>query len=260
MDTCFIIQPFDNGKFDKRYEDIFRPAIEECGLSPYRVDKDNSTVIPIDSIEKGIREARVVLAEITLDNPNVWYELGYAMANKKDIIMICSVDERLTAYPFDIRHRTIIQYNTNSSSDYLKLKEDIKNKIKSFLLKKIVMNDSEHITETAIENSDEKEVALLASIMKLQYTNDEDVPAYALTEGMQKFGYNELNTSFAIRKLLSKGMLVCRMESDINGQEYAIFKLTSEGESWAIANENRFNKLNEVIVEKIKLDYSEMPF
>lgn len=32
--------------------------------------------VPIESIEQGIRKATVCLADITEDNPNVWYELG----------------------------------------------------------------------------------------------------------------------------------------------------------------------------------------
>jgi hypothetical protein len=28
MGTCFVIQPFDGGAFDKRYDDIFVPAIK----------------------------------------------------------------------------------------------------------------------------------------------------------------------------------------------------------------------------------------
>jgi hypothetical protein len=42
MTTCFVIQPFDSGKYDKRYADVYRPAIVDAGLEPYRVDKDPS--------------------------------------------------------------------------------------------------------------------------------------------------------------------------------------------------------------------------
>ena len=51
MDTCFVIQPFDNGRFDKRYIDTFNPAIEAAGLEAYRVDYDPSVLVPIESIE-----------------------------------------------------------------------------------------------------------------------------------------------------------------------------------------------------------------
>ncbi len=36
MDTCFVIQPFDRDKFDKRFDDVFEPAIRSAGLEPYR--------------------------------------------------------------------------------------------------------------------------------------------------------------------------------------------------------------------------------
>lgn len=64
---CFVIQPFDNEKFDKRYHDIFKPAIEATGLSSYRVDEDESVEIPIDTIEEKIKSASICLADITLD-------------------------------------------------------------------------------------------------------------------------------------------------------------------------------------------------
>lgn len=35
MEICFVIQPFDSAKYDKRYDDIYRPAIEAAGFEPY---------------------------------------------------------------------------------------------------------------------------------------------------------------------------------------------------------------------------------
>jgi hypothetical protein len=71
MATCFVIQPFDAGKFDKRFEDVYKTAIEAANLEPYRVDNDPSVRVPIDAIEDGIGRAAICLAEITTDNPNV---------------------------------------------------------------------------------------------------------------------------------------------------------------------------------------------
>ena len=69
MMSCFVIQPFDKGKFDNRFKDVFSPAITDAGLEPYRVDQDPKVSIPIQDIEKGIRESRLCLADITIDNP-----------------------------------------------------------------------------------------------------------------------------------------------------------------------------------------------
>ena len=46
------MQPFDGAEFDKRYDEIYKPAIEEAGFEPYRVDKDPSATILIEYIEQ----------------------------------------------------------------------------------------------------------------------------------------------------------------------------------------------------------------
>jgi len=63
-----VIQPFDEGIFDRRYNDIFEPAITEAGFHSYRVDKDFGVSVPIDQIEKGIKQAAACFVEITTDS------------------------------------------------------------------------------------------------------------------------------------------------------------------------------------------------
>jgi hypothetical protein len=130
MDKCFIIQPF-NEKFNQRFEEIFKPAILEAGLQPYRVDQDLTSRVLIESIEKGIKNSLLCFADISTDNPNVWYELGFAVACKKDVIMVCS-DERVDKFPFDISHKQVIKYSTNSLKGFQKLIEAIVTKINAY--------------------------------------------------------------------------------------------------------------------------------
>ena len=139
MPTCFVIQPFDRGKFDKRFSDVFKPAIEQCGLEAYRVDEDPSAEIPIEAIEKGIRESAICLADITLDNPNVWYELGFAIASQRPVVMACAT-ERTSKFPFDVQHRNIIHYNSESSSDFQELKAKIEARIEATIKKSESLN------------------------------------------------------------------------------------------------------------------------
>jgi hypothetical protein len=129
MAICFVIQPFES-KYDKRFDDIYKPAIEAADLDAYRVDRDRSVEVPIDTIEAGIRDAAVCLADITTDNPNVWYELGFAFAANRPVIMVCA-NERSGKYPFDIQHRTVIDYLVDSPRDFDKLKQSITDTIKA---------------------------------------------------------------------------------------------------------------------------------
>lgn len=65
----------------------------------------------------------ICLADITIDNPNVWFELGYAIVGRRDVIWICSADRR--ARPFDIQHRHIITYKAETPRDFERLKDEI---------------------------------------------------------------------------------------------------------------------------------------
>lgn len=131
MKSCFVMQPFDNGKFDKRFKEIIEPVVFECGFTPYRVDKDDAADVLIESIEQTISESDFCIAEITTNNPNVWYELGFASAKGKKVIMICSDERGDEPYPFDVRHRNILRYSTKAPSDFDLLKERLKRRIDS---------------------------------------------------------------------------------------------------------------------------------
>jgi hypothetical protein len=37
MSNCSVIQPFDAGKYDKRFDDVYAPAIVAAKRKPYRV-------------------------------------------------------------------------------------------------------------------------------------------------------------------------------------------------------------------------------
>ena len=140
------MQPFDGDVYDKRYEDVFAPGIKEAGLEPYRVDRDSGVSVPIDDIESGIRSAQLCFAEITTDNPNVWFELGFAIAASKDVVLVCS-EERKSHFPFDVQHRSIIKYRTGAPQDFVELRNKITKRI-SALLKK-----QEEIGQASSSNS-----------------------------------------------------------------------------------------------------------
>lgn len=147
MPTCFVIQPFDKGKYDKRFEDVLTPAIEAAGLEAYRVDRDHRVEVPIEAIEQGIENAAVCLADITVDNPNVWYELGYAFARGRPVVMVCAGERQ--KFPFDIQHRSIILYATESPRDFVDLRDSITERIKAQLDKGEVLRQIEETEQVA---------------------------------------------------------------------------------------------------------------
>lgn len=73
--------------------------------------------IAVIEIERAISRADACFAEITTDNPNVWFELGFAIARVRPVCLVCS-KERATPFPFDVRHRNGIEYDARSLSDF----------------------------------------------------------------------------------------------------------------------------------------------
>lgn len=107
-DSCFVIMPFAP-PLGEYYSQIFEPAINKAGLTAIRADNDIfGTGKIIDQIWTGINKAKVLIAELTQRNPNVYYELGIAHALKKPVVLVCSNEEDV---PFDLKHIRVIYYN-----------------------------------------------------------------------------------------------------------------------------------------------------
>lgn len=109
-DTCFVMMPF-GAPLGEYYEKIYKPAIEKAGLRPVRADNEIfGTGKIIDQIWSGINSARVLVAELTSRNPNVFYELGLAHALAKPVVLISSNEGDV---PFDLQHIRVIYYDVN---------------------------------------------------------------------------------------------------------------------------------------------------
>ena len=120
------MMPFGNW-FDKYYQDIYVPAIREAGFEPVRADELFSSGSVVEQIWEQIKKARLLLADLTERNANVFYELGLAHAAKKPVVFTAPKVEDV---PFDLRHLRVIIYDIRepewaaglrkSVTDYLK--------------------------------------------------------------------------------------------------------------------------------------------
>jgi hypothetical protein len=100
-DTCFVMMPFSSPVGDY-YSAIYEPAIQKAGLRPMRADADIfGTGKIIDQVWRGINSAKVLVAELTQRNPNVFYELGLAHALDKPVVLVGSRSNEQDV-PFDL--------------------------------------------------------------------------------------------------------------------------------------------------------------
>ena len=86
--VCFMIMPFRSKPVtgagegapkelncDRLWDVVLRPVLDELGYLPVRADLESSSVIVKDMLNR-LKHADLVLADVSLPNGNVYYELG----------------------------------------------------------------------------------------------------------------------------------------------------------------------------------------
>ncbi len=107
LDTCFVLMPFGEW-YDRYYKDVYIPATHEAGFEPVRADGLFSTGTVVEQIWEQIKRAKVLLADLSDKNANVFYELGLAHAIGKPVVLVTGC---LDDVPFDLRHLRVVIYD-----------------------------------------------------------------------------------------------------------------------------------------------------
>ncbi len=119
--VCFMVMPFRKRKvtgptgegapkeidFDALWDKAYRPAIKDAGYTPIRADFDTGSVIVKDMLER-LAFADLVVADVSLPNGNVYYEVGLRHAARETgCIMFAATWSRQL---FDIEQFTSVRY------------------------------------------------------------------------------------------------------------------------------------------------------
>jgi len=121
LDTCFVMMPFGHW-FDRYYNEVYIPAIKDAGLEPVRADGLFSTGSVVEQIWEQVKKAKVLLADLTGKNANVFYELGLAHAAFKPVVLAATTIDDV---PFDLRHLRVITYECREPQWDAKLRKHI---------------------------------------------------------------------------------------------------------------------------------------
>lgn len=129
-DLCFIVMPFSVESLNVVYEDYVQPTlVDQCRLRSERGDDVFGSDVIMDDITRSIRKARLIIADLTGRNANVFYEVGIAHAlNKQVLLMTQSIED----VPFDLRHRRALVYEY-SPRGCKKLAKDFYDNVQSML-------------------------------------------------------------------------------------------------------------------------------
>lgn len=119
-DKCFVVMPFgikprNDGtdrtyNFDKVYRVIIQRAISNVGMQPLRADETEGSRIIHADMFKDLRDRPVVLVDLSLLNPNVFYELGIRHVMSPTGTVLMANEETIKKLPFDIALSRTISY------------------------------------------------------------------------------------------------------------------------------------------------------
>jgi hypothetical protein len=233
LKTCFVIQRFDNATYDKRYRETFAPAIERGGAKPIRADEILGTRPIVEKIEEGLRSCNIAFAEVSEDNPNVFLELGIALALSVPTVIVCDKARR-QRLPFDIAHRPISFYATEAQSDYEKIANDVEAAIAAALLETApIQKDGNKVVASDADIDDVKGACLIALLDQGLRT-----PIGSLLWEVQKevssAGISGRMVALALTSLINDSLVVQLQQEDQDGGQYNTYVLSDSGKRFLL--------------------------
>jgi nucleoside 2-deoxyribosyltransferase len=260
--TCFVMQPFDDGgPFDKRFVQVLKPAAAAAGLDARRADDEPNAEVVIEDIEERIRQAKACIADISTDNPNVAYELGYALAMKKKVVLI---GRKGTELPFNFRHRRAIFYDTDAPGDFKEFGEKVTKALNNAIEK---AEEREQIAVVLQPTAGLRthEVAALAAIAQVIEHPGDKASVFAIRNAMEEMGYTKPATLLALHSLGARGMVRHEDDADHNGEPYTVYLLEEPGMDWLQSNHNQLelrttNHKRRSAAASGEVDYGDIPF
>jgi len=118
----FVIMSFAREHRDA-YHLAIEPLLKSKGFNPIRVDEiQHNTTVTVEIIRQ-IEKAAFVVADLTGERPNVYYEVGYAHRADKEVILVARKD---SAVHFDVAAINRIDYE-----DYTELKEALEKRVRA---------------------------------------------------------------------------------------------------------------------------------
>jgi hypothetical protein len=122
---CFVAMSFHESLKDVYDNGIFLAVKEDCKMDPVRMDLVEHNEKICDKMVAEIRTCQFLVADVTRQRPNVYFEGGFAMGLGRPVIWTCREDDRKKVQ-FDTR-----QYNHIFWDDPTDLRIKLRDRIKA---------------------------------------------------------------------------------------------------------------------------------
>lgn len=252
--NAFVIMSFKS-ELDSVYFQSIEPAFKECGYNCVRAKEDRRQVNVPNQIIKSIISADIVLADISENSPNVFYELGVSHSVGNKTITITS---NVQDVPFDLRSYQVIEYNTKERRGHELLKIDIINTIRIIEEQKKLTDSQKVVPNNLVQEAgreyfdlrkkiEERLKQLNAEIERTKKFN-KFIETYFLNEGVE----GKVDNSPVARKIVEHINAVRRLSPG----RPIIISICGSG---AIGKSSFAEKVLKIIEESLKLSVAILP-
>jgi len=130
---AFIVMQFSS-PYNEVYSHVIKNVCdrEEFKIEAVRADEIYGPGIIIKDVIDRIAKSQVVIADISPDNPNVYFEVGYALALGKPIILLAQRRKPGEPLPFDLSAFRVLFYD-DSIGGKPKLEEGLVNHLREIV-------------------------------------------------------------------------------------------------------------------------------
>lgn len=180
MRKAFVIMQLGNKKLDKVFDDAIVPAVRACGFQEERSDISTKGDLIPKEIFQQLEESEIIIADLTNERPNCYFEAGYVMGLKKNSrLFLTAKGDHKTDVPgrkvndpkvhFDVHAFDILFWNPDDLEDF---KNSLIDKINN-RLSRIKPGDKDYISnwdEAWIEKTRKKSLDGLRKLDREGYT------------------------------------------------------------------------------------------
>lgn len=114
---AFVVMPFGKKKggdgslydFNAIYKTLIKPALEEAGFEPFRADEETTSGDILTDMFQELLLADLCICDLSIDNANVYYELGIRHAFRKRGVV--HIQAGRAYMPFDIFNVRTLPYH-----------------------------------------------------------------------------------------------------------------------------------------------------
>jgi len=124
----FVIMKISDKELDSAYELAIKPLGNRFGYKIFRIDDIHDSSVITDQIISSIAESEIIIADLTRERPNCYYETGFAQALGKELVLTIKKGERKH---FDLASHRFIEWETA-----VELKRELEERLEAIMEKR----------------------------------------------------------------------------------------------------------------------------